>query len=113
MDAIYIKMISAQTVLLKVDGAAFFTPSKSLVAGWNLIGLASLTSKTEEEAVAPITSTSFGQIVSPSLNATEWVFIGGGSTANSLVVGEGYWIFMKSAATMGGFTILPLRPVLE
>lgn len=112
LDAIYIKMNSAQTVLFKVDGAAFFTPTKSLVAGWNLIGLASLTSKTSEETVASIPSASFGQLVSPSLNATEWVFVTGGGS-QTLAVGEGYWIFMNSAATMGGFTILPLRPVLE
>ncbi len=112
LDGIYIKMASAQTVLLKVDGAAFSTPTKSLVAGWNLVGLASLTSKTDILAIGSLPSTSFGQMVSPSMNASEWVYVSG-STAGTLAVGEGYWIFMKSAATMAGFTILPMAPSLN
>ncbi len=111
LDGIYIKMASAQTVLLKVDGAAFSTPTKSLAVGWNLIGLASLTSKTDLEAVGSIPSTSFGQLVSPSMNASEWVYVTG-TTAGALVVGEGYWIYVSSAATLAGFTILPMAPSL-
>jgi len=111
LDAFYVKMSSAQTVLLKVDGAAFSAPTKSLAAGWNLIGLASLTSQSDEAAVASLTSTSFGQLVSPSMNASEWIYVSGSAT-NTLAVGEGYWIFMTSSATLGGFTILPIAPSL-
>ncbi len=111
LDGLYVKMASAQTVLLKVDGAAFSTPTKSLAAGWNLVGLASLTTKTPTQATASIPSTSFGQMVSPSMNTTEWVFTTGGS--DNMAIGEGYWIFMKSAATIAGFTILPMAPSLN
>jgi len=110
-DAFYVKMASAQTVLLKVDGAAFSTPTKDLVVGWNLIGLASLTSKEDIEAIGSISSTSFGQMVSPSMNASEWVYVTG-THVNDLAVGEGYWIYVSSAATLAGFTILPMAPSL-
>lgn len=112
LDGIYVKMASAQTVLLKVDGAAFSTPTKSLAVGWNLIGLASLISKTSIEAIGSIPSTSFGQLVSPSMNASEWVYVTGDTSAGDLVVGEGYWIYVSSAATLAGFTILPMAPSL-
>jgi len=112
LDAIYVKMSSAQTVLLKVDGAATSAPTKSLAAGWNMIGLASLTTRTDIVTIGSIPSTSFGQLVSPSLNADEWVYVTG-TTEGTLVVGEGYWIFMKSAADIAGFTILPMVPSLN
>jgi len=111
-EAFYVKMSSAQTVLLQVDGGTTWVPSKDLAAGWNMIGLASLTAKTDEEATASVYG-SFGQLVSPSMNAAEWVYVSGATTANSLVVGEGYWIFMTSAATLGGFTLCPIAPDLE
>jgi len=111
-EAFYVKMSSAQTVLLQVDGGTTWVPSKDLAAGWNMIGLASLTAKTDEEATASVYG-SFGQLVSPSMNAAEWVYVSGATTANSLAVGEGYWIFMTSAATLGGFTLCPIAPDLE
>jgi len=110
-DAFYIKMASAQTVLLKVDGATFSTPTKDLAAGWNLMGLASLTSKTDIQAIGSIPSTSFGQMVSPSMNAAEWVYVTG-TTQGTLAVGEGYWVYLTSAATLAGFTTLPMAPSL-
>jgi len=111
-DAFYVKMSSAQTVLLQVDGGTTWVPSKDLAAGWNMIGLASLTTKTDVQATASVYG-SFGQLVSPSMNAAEWVYVSGAATANSLAVGEGYWIFMTEAATLGGFTLCPIAPDLE
>jgi len=111
-EAFYVKMSSAQTVLLQVDGGTTWVPSKDLAAGWNMIGLASLTTKTDADATASVYG-SFGQLVSPSMNAAEWVYVSGAATANSLAVGEGYWIFMTEAATLGGFTLCPIAPDLE
>ncbi len=112
LDGIYIKMASAQTVLLKVDGAAFHVPTKALAAGWTLMGLASLTSKYDSETVASIPSASFGQLVSPSMNVSEWAYVTG-TNVNILVIGESYWIFMINGATIAGFTILPMAPDLD
>jgi hypothetical protein len=58
-------------------------------------------------------SASYGQLVSPSINSAEWINTISTTSVGSLVLGEGYWIFMKSAATIGGFTICPIAPSLN
>jgi len=108
-DAVYIKMTSAKSVLFQIDGAATYVPSKDLAAGWNLIGQANLTSTETIEAAVASVSGSYGQVVSPSINASAWVYTPVGTSQN-LVLGEGYWIFMTSAATLGGFTLCPITP---
>ncbi|MBA7689982.1 hypothetical protein ES703_98501 [subsurface metagenome] len=114
LDAIYVKMDSAQTVLFKVNGAATSAPTKSLAVGWNLIGLANLEDMEDADAIASVLG-SYAQLVSPSMNTASWVYISGAgvSTDQPVKVGEGYWIFMKSAANLGGFTILPMAPDLD
>jgi parallel beta-helix repeat protein len=112
-NAIYIKMTTAQTALLKIDGATTYVPSKDLAAGWNLIGQANLTgAETDLQAVASVAA-NYGQLVSPSLNAVAWINTSSTASTGSLVLGEGYWIFMKTAATIGGFTICPIAPDLD
>ena len=113
-DAVYILMLSDQTVLLQIDGGITWVPSKDLAVGWNLIGLASLTDMDDELAIASVFG-SYAQLVSPSMNTAPWVYVTGqdvSGTANVLV-GEGYWIFMKSEATLGGFTLCPIVPDLD
>jgi len=110
-DAIYIKMTSAKTVLFQIDGAATYVPTKELALGWNLIGLANVSSLPVNAAVASV-SGSYAQVVSPSMNSHEWVWIAGQvDTPPPMLVGEGYWIFItKTPATLGGFTICPIVP---
>jgi len=108
-DAVYIKMVSTQTVLFQIDGTATYVPSKDLAAGWNLIGLADLADMQEEDAIASVYG-SYAQLVSPSMNTAEWIFVTEGTPAFDMVVGEGYWIFMKSDATLGGFVLCPIVP---
>jgi len=113
-DAIYIRMESATDVLFQIDGAATWVPSQGLDAGWNMIGLANLEDKDVSDAVASAGS-SYAQVASPSMNTNEWVHISGQDydpliDEPAMVVGEGYWIFMKEIATLGGFILCPIVP---
>jgi len=108
-DAVYIKMSSAANVLFQVDGAITWVPSKDLTAGWNMIGLAKLEKMDADDAVASV-SGSYAQVVSPSMNESAWVVVAGQQVEDEMLVGEGYWIFMKEAATLGGFALCPIAP---
>jgi hypothetical protein len=133
-DAVYVKMSAVTYVLLKFDASAFSTPSKSLSAGWNLIGLSYLSSSGMEpdDAVASVYKTAanlpgYSQVVSPSLNATQTNMYGtaGASwsissaqhgttiTDKNMYAGLGYWCYMQNAATLAGFEITPIAPDLD
>lgn len=134
-DAVYIKMKSTAStayVQFKFDAGAFTTPSKDLAAGWNLISLAYLSSsgKDADNAVASVYKTAaglpgYGQVVSPSINATQrdmyyntgtsWTYSSGQATAEAGVMyaGLGYWCYMQNAATLAGFEITPIAPDLD
>jgi hypothetical protein len=132
-DAVYVKMSAVTYVLLKFDASAFSTPSKSLAAGWNLIGLASLSSSGMKDApaVASVYSTAAGlpgysQVISPSLNAAQTGMYGNAGTSwtysrdettgagtNYMYAGLGYWVYMQNAATLAGFEITPIVPDLD
>ncbi len=125
-DAVYLKMSAAKTIVLYFDAGAFSTPSRALTAGWNLIGLAGLSSMTADNAVASVKLTATGtpgysQVVSPSINTgltdiygipgTAWTWSNGQSgTAGTMYSGLGYWIYMQNAATLAGFEITPIVP---
>lgn len=131
-DAVYVKMSATTYVLFKFDASAFSTPSKSLNAGWNLIGLAYLgyTSASDamdaDDAVASVAKTAAGlpgyaQVVSPSLNGnqtdilgltgTTWaVSYGQTGVSNKMYAGLGYWIYMQNTATLAGFELTPIAP---
>ena len=117
--AYYIKMTVADSVVLQYDADEYYTPSKSLAAGWNLIGLADLSSKRVDYAVASVLLDSAGlpgysQVISPSMNSSSWSYSAGGTaTSKNMLVGEGYWIYMQNDATLAGFTIFPLVPDLD
>jgi len=111
-DAVYIKMTSAETVLFQIDGGINWAPSKDLAAGWNMVGQTKLTgTETDLEAIGSVSST-YSQLVSPCMNSgAEWINTDpSGGTQGSLVLGEGYWIFMKSPGTLAGFTFCPIAP---
>ena len=127
-DAVYVKMGAVKYVLFKFDAGAFTMPSKDLVAGWNLASLASLSSMTEIAAVASVLKNSAGlpgysQVISPSMNANQtdmlgasgssWAYSSSQSTANSMLPGLGYWVYMQNAATLAGFEITPIAPDLD
>lgn len=133
-DAVYVKMSAVTYVLFKFDAGAFTTPSKALDAGWNLVGLAYLSSAGMKDApaVASVYSTpanlpGYSQVVSPSMNDAQtdlygstspssWTYsrdetTGGGT--NYMYAGLGYWVYMQNAATLAGFTLTPIVPDLD
>ena len=130
-DAVYVKMSAANYVLLKFDASAFSTPSKALLAGWNLIGLAYLSSSGmhADDAVASVAKTAanlpgYAQVISPSINATQtgmyyntgtsWaVSYGQSSVTDTMYAGLGYWVYMQNAATLAGFELTPIAPDLD
>ena len=130
-DAVYVKMSEAKYVQLKFECETFSTPSKDLAVGWNLISLASLDSDgmRMDYAVASVALDSaglpgYGQVVSPSLNATRydmyynagtsWASASGETdSAGTMYAGLGYWCYMQNAATLAGFEITPIAPDLD
>ena len=129
-DAVYVRMSTAKYVQFKFDTGAFSTPSKDLAAGWNLVGLAYLSSagKIADDAVASVAKTAanlpgYAQVVSPSINLTQkdmygntgtsWaVAYGQTDVADVMYAGLGYWVSMQNAATLAGFEITPIAPNL-
>ena len=118
-DAIYIKMNATDSVILKYNATDASTPTKNLYAGWNLIGLANLETKHVDDAVQSVANTptnlpGYSQVVSPSMNSSDWTYSSGQSyTDQDMLVGEGYWIYMQNDCTLAGFTITPLQPSLD
>ena len=118
-DAIYIKMNAADSVLLKYNATDISLPTKNLCAGWNLIGLASLTTKHVDDAVQSVANTptnlpGYSQVISPSMNSEDWTFSYGQSyTDEDMLVGEGCWIYMQNDCTLVGFTVTPIEPSLD
>jgi len=117
--AIYIKMSATDSVLLKYNATDISLPTKQLYAGWNLIGLASLTTKHVDDAVQSVANTpdslpGYSQVISPSMNSEDWTFSYGQSyTDEDMLVGEGYWIYMQNDCTLVGFTVTPIEPSLD
>jgi len=118
-DAIYIKMNATDSVLLKYNATDVSTPTKDLYAGWNLIGLANLETKHVDDAVQSVANTptnlpGYSQVISPSMNSSDWTYSSGQSYTNQdMLVGEGYWIYMQNDCTLAGFTITPIQPSLD
>ncbi|HUV55805.1 MAG TPA: right-handed parallel beta-helix repeat-containing protein [Dehalococcoidales bacterium] len=130
-DAVYVKMGAVKYVQFKFDAGAFSAPSKDLAAGWNLVGLAYLSSsgKHADDAVASVAKTAanlpgYSQVVSPSINPTQkdmygntgtsWaVAYGQTSVTDVMYAGLGYWVYMQNAATLAGFEITPIAPDLD
>jgi parallel beta-helix repeat protein len=117
--AIYIKMNAADSILLKYNATDISLPTRQLYAGWNLIGLASLTTKHVDDAVQSVANTpdslpGYSQVISPSMNSEDWTFSYGQSyTDEDMLVGEGYWIYMQNNCTLVGFTVTPIEPSLD
>ncbi|MBA7657877.1 hypothetical protein ES703_65820 [subsurface metagenome] len=133
-DAVYVNMDEAKYVQLKFECKTFSTPSKDLAVGWNLISLASLASSgmQGDDAVASVYKDSanlpgYGQVISPSLNATRYDLYGNTGTSwavscaehgdnlttKLMFAGLGYWCYMQNACTLAGFEITPIAPDLD
>ena len=123
LDAVYVQVNSAANLqIIPFDGTSA-PPSKTLIAGWNLIGSGFLqtempvTDALVSAFFAPNTGVNqavanplwgYSQVVSPTTNVFDWNFVRGASVIPSMQVGEGYWVFMVNAAQVSGFTSTPL-----
>jgi len=116
--AIYVHMLTADSVPIIPSGSISQPPSRMLNEGWNLIGPAFLdeSEKPIEEALISLYYAAGGnqpwgysQIVSPNYNQPSWVYTRDGGTQN-LLVGKGYWISMDNADEYQGQTWTPWEP---
>ncbi len=117
-DAVYVRMTQADIAPV-LYSPNISVPSKSLYAGWNLIGLASLESMSVVDALTSVYTvpgdlTGYSQVVSPSIGGqTAWIYIRNATVEPDMQATKGYWVFMVNAptgTTLGGFTFTPMTP---
>lgn len=116
VDAIYIRMTDADKALV-LASPSVSSAQKSLVAGWNLVSLSSTGVKLQANTALTSIADKFAHLVSPSLNnQAGWVYtvtetVGtyvDTTTPGWMHIGKGYWVYMNSADTLGGFGFTPL-----
>lgn len=125
LDAVFIQMASPGMVTLKVSIAPTPPPTKTLSAGWNLLGSAMVITDRELEMwkvlksveQTPAGKVGYIMVVSPPL-ATQpsWVYVRGQEgTAGTewadwqkMDFGRGYWIYMENIDEMAGFGSTPI-----
>lgn len=117
-EGFYIKMGTAGSIPYCYS-TLFSIPSRALSADWNFIG-GGLTTRTEIADCASIATAGgtagYSHIISPAENAAgAWVYIAGAAHAQDFVAGEGYWVFLPIARTLGLFDLTPVAwvPVTE
>ena len=110
-EGFYIKLGSAVS-LPYCYSTVLSIPSRNLSAGWNLIGGGMDADMSEIDScvsIATIGSTAgYTHIISPAENDSAWVYIAGTESSGSFVVGEGYWVFLPIARTLGLFDLTPV-----
>ncbi len=120
LDALYVLMNTTGTVEIVPYEGLSAAPSKTLTPGWNFVGSAFLDTQmpvTEALKTAffvpnnlPNTLPLWGyaQVVSPASNAFTWTYVRDAPVVPSMLLGEGYWVYMVNGGTLGGFTTTPL-----
>jgi len=112
-DAMYVKMAAEGIATIVSNPGISLPPFRYLVPGWNLVGLAALENMNIADALVSIYHvtgdlTGYSQVVSPPTNQPYWVFIRDKASADLMIVGKGYWVFMINGGTLAGFTFTPL-----
>ena len=130
-DALYIKMASAQNSPILFSPSTS-VPSKTLVAGWNLISASyvdnmdspTITNTTNvENALASVynvpgaNNLGYSIVVSPAVNQTAWTDVRGTNInitlyRKAMEPTKGYWVFMTNAGTLAGTVFTPVSPLL-
>jgi hypothetical protein len=100
--------LSHATALNKTSAALeyiiHFTTTTALSGGKDTITVAN----------TPTNLPGYSQVISPSMNSSDWTYSSGQSyTDEDMLVGEGYWIYMQNDCTLVGFTITPIEPSLD
>jgi len=81
-------------------------PMRNLVAGWNLIGLASLEA---QKAATALTGVEYSMVLSPKPpNAEAWSVPPEEADDMELLLGKAYWVAMGEPGILYGFTYTPV-----
>ncbi|MBI2851678.1 MAG: hypothetical protein HYX84_01045 [Chloroflexi bacterium] len=120
LDAYYVKVRPELTATANLVPSPDLSspPSRSLVAGLNLVGVApalelgAFPAKSLDQLLASIAQAAGGArgysiVISPPHNQDSWTYVVGGQV-QSLLPFKGYWVIMDNPDTLFGFSITPL-----
>jgi cytochrome c peroxidase len=120
LEGIFVKMTAPAVIdILPYEGISA-PPSKTLRAGWNFVGSAFLDAQMPVKdalssiffvpnsmAPAGLPLWGYTQVLSPTINAFDWVYIRDSLVIPNMLLGEGYWIWMVNPGDVNGFTSTP------
>ncbi len=110
LDAIFVQMKEEARLPILFSTQLSPAATKDLSAGWNLIGSASLSEMTRDDALASLGTVNGGDLkYSQVIDPISGVVLG--ETSNMLP-GQGFWVFMTADATLAGFECTPQPWVL-
>ena len=116
-EAVLVKSSESHNATLIVQDAQTSPPSRLLSAGWNLFSLAvplDVTTMDAKDALISVNETAASDpgyqiVVSSSINTDPFILTRP-LAAQDLTRSRGYWVFMKNADTLAGFSTTPVDP---
>lgn len=117
-EAVLVKSRGTHRPFLFINQGQTNPPSRLLSAGWNLVGLAApldTVSMPVDQALISVQENPQGlvgytQVLSPSINPEAFVWIRGQDQPPRLARWRGYWVFMRNAGPLAGFSTTPVQP---
>lgn len=110
LEAIYVKMNGGSFVNICVSREATSPPTKSLVAGWNLVGPSITDREIKVNEVLKCVEGKYSQVVSPNIGMQPgWVYVPGAKQIKYMSMGCGYWVYMKEAGELAGSATTPIK----
>jgi len=115
MQAVYLKLSSAATIDVCVSDSNSTPASRTMYAGWNLVGPAAFGSMQVDTALVAAYSGSgqtsligYQYAISPSVNQASWSYARDASgSGKNLLPTDGYWVYMVNQGLLNGFTYTP------
>ena len=109
-DAILVKMLEPDIAAICYS-PGLSTPTKDVVAGWNLVSLSANDEMYVNEGLKSIVEVTGGlkgvvTVVSPQMNQPAWVYTGHDEPEEMLPT-KGYFVFMLNDGTLAGFEFTP------
>lgn len=85
-------------------------PTRSLAAGWNLISPAIESTRMKVNEVLSSIDGKYSQAVSPGIGwQVPWAYVPGSKNKPPMEAGRGYWVYMKEAGALAGFSSTPVK----
>lgn len=117
LDAIYVKLSGYTKLEYYPLRSVSSVPTRDLVPGWNLISPALDLSAYEFMKPAEVLASvrgKYSQVVSPGLGFQQpWAYVplaaDDPGQDMEMEAGRGYWVYMKEAGTLAGFSYTPVR----